>query len=162
MLGRGSRPVWRTTYQRNRFNNLHNIETEVESMTKLADCSVAAEPRHGHVLCTFTTWLSLKWIRQQPTIGPRNCLPVVRRNLRYDRLLCPVRSHHNRLSPRVLRVYKSSTMVPSNIHHHPLSEDVFYSLSLADAAAILLPTFIHSLLRCSPSLSPRPFSSSSL
>ena len=54
-------------------------------------------------------------------------------------------------------VYKSSTMVPSKIHHHFQSR-VLYSPSLA-VPTVILRTFIHSLLRCSPSPLPLPSSS---
>jgi hypothetical protein len=80
-----------------------------------------------------------------------NCL--AHRNLRYDRFLCPVRFHHNRLSLHVLPVYKSSTMVPFNLHHH------FHSRTLRGRTLpnlylllILLPSYVLSSIRCRDAL----------
>jgi len=63
-------------------------------------------------------------------------------DLRWGTFLCPVRSHI--IAVPLPLVYKSSAMVPFNIHHHfrscILTERVLHSLSLADRCH---PTFFH-------------------
>ena len=93
-------------------------------------------------------------VRQEPVTGA-----VDDRDLRSGNYLCPAQSHII-VVPLPL-MYKSSAMVPSNIHHHfqslILRGRILHSLSLVDPAAILR-TFIHSLLRCCPSPSPLSYS----
>src|SRR6267154_1503734 len=80
-------------------------------MIKLVGRRVAAEPETR--TCTFTIGSPPSGCYGSQRLW--NCL--AHRNLRYDRFLYPVRSHHNRLSHK-FSAYKSSTMVPFNLHHH--------------------------------------------